>query len=190
MSEKFTILEEAAFQTGVPVDEILALASVGAVRVFEFGTGSGRRYVLLSELSRALSIAMRAVPPAELKKKPDGEAPTRMSGTTKTSADRLWAVIDDQWPDEVEWLPLGDVAGLAPFRIGRRGRMRTGLHGIDKKPTYEFAMLTVLCTARRAYVEHEDPSVDTALGDELRRVNRNNGIWRRAEYAGALVRRR
>ena len=189
MPAQYTTLEDAAAETGIPVKEIIALGTRGVLQIYELEAGTGARFVQLPELVRAVADAMHAVPAGELHRVAQVPHTDRNQSTSTKAADRLWAVINAEWPVDTEWLTLAQVASLAPFRVGRSGAMVAGPHGIERKPTYEYGMLSVLSTARRHYVEHEDAAVDEALSAELRRTNRNNGIWRRTEYKRARVRR-
>ena len=189
MPDSLMTLEAAEDATGVPVHVIISLAERGRLTIYELETETGTRFVHLDELASVMDASLRQVPVETLRGTPRGRGGRSRPRRKDTNADCLWRVIDAAWPPEREWLSLSEVAELAPYRVGPIGAVRTGGHGIHHKSSYEFAMLTVLCTLRRNYVEHQDPEADRALGDELGLTNRNNGIWKRQEYAGALVRR-
>jgi hypothetical protein len=48
-------------------------------------------------------------------------------------------------------------------------------------------MLTLLSASRRKFLEFKDKLVEAVISDEVVKVNRNNGIWRK--YLVARVRK-
>jgi hypothetical protein len=93
------------------------------------------------------------------------------------NADKLWNVVQNAWPVDAQWLTIDQVAALAP----------KGTEGINNHSSYDFAVLTMLSTARRNYIVHQDSAAQEAIDDHVVRANRNNGIWKR--YPASKVRR-
>jgi hypothetical protein len=85
------------------------------------------------------------------------------------NADKLWEVLNKLWPSNKEWLTLEEIYQLIPI----------GTEDIDNLSSYDFAMLTLLSTSRRKFLEHKDELVEAVISDEVVKVNRNNGIWRK-----------
>lgn len=94
-----------------------------------------------------------------------------------SNADKLWDVVQNAWPVDTQWLTIGQVAALAP----------KGTEDINNHSSYDFAMLTLLSTARRTYVVHQDNAAQEAIDAHVVRANRNNGIWK--TYLSSNVRR-
>jgi hypothetical protein len=85
------------------------------------------------------------------------------------NADKLWNVIQNQWPADVQWLTIRQVVDLTP----------QGTADITNRSSYDFAMLTMLSTKRRKYVFHQNPGTQKVLDAEIVKTNRNNGLWRK-----------
>jgi hypothetical protein len=58
-------------------------------------------------------------------------------------ADLLWNVLNVLWPANTLWLTIHQVSQLMPL----------GTSGITNRSSYDFAMLTMLSTARRRAIE-------------------------------------
>lgn len=84
------------------------------------------------------------------------------------NADNLWEVVQSLWPINAKWQTISQIEALAP----------KGTAGIDNPSSYAFAMLTLLSTARRNFIIHEDHVTQNAINAEVVIANRNNGIWR------------
>lgn len=127
-------------------------------------------------------------PPASVIQKPrhvrrhtDGRTITTSDCTHRgkgmANADVLWEVVQRFWPNNATWQTISQIESLVP----------QGTAGINNPSSYTFAMLTLLSTARRNFIVHEDYLAENAINAEVVIANRNNGIWR--HYLNSRVRR-
>jgi hypothetical protein len=94
------------------------------------------------------------------------------------NADILWEFISNNWPENSEWIKIGQIESIAPLKTA----------GIINPSSYAFAMLTLLSTVRRDFIIHEDTEAEKAINDEIIKTNRNNAIWR--HYPKSRVRKK
>ena len=93
------------------------------------------------------------------------------------NADRLWGVLQGEWPENEVWLTIEKIQQLIP----------KGTENIDNYGSYNFAMLTLLSTNHRKFIVYEDKAVEQPINEEVAKTNRNNGIWR--HHSNARVKR-
>lgn len=84
------------------------------------------------------------------------------------NADRLWEIVNSQWPKNIEYLTIRQVTNFVPI----------GSAEVVNRAAYDFAILTMLSTVRRNFVQYEDKAIEEVVNNEVLTTNRNNGIWR------------